>query len=64
MSKPGNFIADIISDYKEKNLLREEVRILKNRVSTLEIQGGRLKEERDEAREHLKRIRSSIAIMT
>jgi cell shape-determining protein MreC len=64
MSKPGNFITDIIADYKEKNALREENRVLKNRVSLLEIQAGRIKEERDEARAHLARIRSSIAIMT
>jgi hypothetical protein len=49
---------------------REKVE-LRNRVATLEIQSGRIKgerdqarEERDEARAHLKRIHASIALMT
>jgi hypothetical protein len=44
--------------------LQDENQALKKRVALLEIQGGRIKEERDEARAHLKRIHASIAIMT
>jgi hypothetical protein len=48
-----------------------EMVALRKRIATLEIQGGRLKEERDQARRerdkaqaHLEKIRTSIAIMT
>jgi chromosome segregation ATPase len=61
----------LLAHDKEKAELREQVRVLTNRVATLEIQGGRIKEERDKAREerdgarfHLQRIRDSIVIMT
>jgi phage shock protein A len=48
----------------EKEFLETRLREAANRIATLEIQCGRIKEERDAARAHLKRIRSSIAIMT
>lgn len=48
----------------DEDALRKQLQEATNRIATLEIQGSRLKEERDEARGHLQRIRSSIAIMT
>ncbi|KOX53867.1 hypothetical protein ADL19_14955 [Streptomyces purpurogeneiscleroticus] len=60
MQKVKQFLAVLGGDRPKERELRE----LRNRVSFLEIQGGRIKEERDQARAHLKRIRESIAIMT